>query len=397
MLVVGAGIVGLAHAAAAHDLGLDVVVIDRDHRAVGESVRNFGHCCVTAQSGDLLDLARVARQRWLDLSRRAGFWAVASGGLVAARSPEELAVLEEYAAVRTAGAEDSTGPASVPARGTHARPGAGAGPGPDVVRSHEVALLTAAETRDRLGGATTSVIGGLALHADLRVDPREVVGRLAAWLEADGVRFLWNTTSLGTEGGMTTTSRGMIRAERTVTCVGPDLDRLLPQIADDAGLERCVLQMTLLADPGLRIGPAVLSGTSLLHYAAFADLATLTPLRARLAERRPDLLAIEANVMATQRPDGTILAGDTHTYAPTPSPFLDEGATDLVLAEIADLLGLGAPRVLQRWRGVHAQGPDPYLLVDRGDGHLVCAVTDTVGMTIAFGLAARTFPPPRAA
>ncbi len=42
LAVVGAGILGLAHALAAVRLGKRVVVIDRDARANGASVRNFG-------------------------------------------------------------------------------------------------------------------------------------------------------------------------------------------------------------------------------------------------------------------------------------------------------------------------------------------------------------------
>src|ERR1700748_3071712 len=91
VLIVGAGIVGLAHAAAAHSRGLTVTVIDRDARAVGASVRNFGHCCVTAQSGELHDLALVAREKWLENLKRAGFFSVQSGALAVARSATELA------------------------------------------------------------------------------------------------------------------------------------------------------------------------------------------------------------------------------------------------------------------------------------------------------------------
>jgi len=103
VLVVGAGIVGLAHASAALARGLTVTIIDRDSRAVGASVRNFGHACVTAQSGELLDLALVAREKWLEHSANAGFFAVQSGALAIARTMTELAVLDELAESREPG------------------------------------------------------------------------------------------------------------------------------------------------------------------------------------------------------------------------------------------------------------------------------------------------------
>ncbi|NEB82301.1 FAD-dependent oxidoreductase, partial [Streptomyces sp. SID14478] len=93
--MVGAGIVGLAHAVEAVRRGLRVTVVERDRRPVGASVRNFGHCCITAQRGELLDLATRSRTGWLDAAARAGLWAPQEGALVVARSATELAVLEE--------------------------------------------------------------------------------------------------------------------------------------------------------------------------------------------------------------------------------------------------------------------------------------------------------------
>jgi glycine/D-amino acid oxidase-like deaminating enzyme len=53
VIVVGADIVGLAHAWVASRRGLRVLVVERDPRCVGASVRNFGFVTVTGQgAGD---------------------------------------------------------------------------------------------------------------------------------------------------------------------------------------------------------------------------------------------------------------------------------------------------------------------------------------------------------
>src|SRR5947208_17025770 len=73
LAVVGAGIVGLAHALAAARLGKRVVVVDREAEAVGASIRNFGFITVTGQErGEAWRRARRSRDIWAAVAPRAG-------------------------------------------------------------------------------------------------------------------------------------------------------------------------------------------------------------------------------------------------------------------------------------------------------------------------------------
>lgn len=362
VLIVGAGIAGLSHAIAAVERGLSVTIIDRDARAVGASIRNFGHACVTAQSGELLDLAMAAREKWLRYGALAGFFLVESGALAVARTAAESAVLDELADSRESG---------------------------------QVRLLTASQVREYLGAAADpAIVGGALLRDDLRVDPREAVGALAAWLaQQPGVTFSWRTSFLGASDGVVRTSRGEFRAARTIVCVGHDLDLLYPDLADAHAVERCGLQMArVIAPEGLRLGPAVLTGTSMLRYPAFAETDAAVALRAEMAAQHPELLDIAANVMFTQRPDGTLIVGDSHRYAVTQDPFLAEPTSDILLEAIATILGAAELRVVERWQGVYASSAQrPFLITEPEPGVTVAIVTSGVGMTISLGLAEKTF------
>lgn len=375
VIIVGAGIIGLAHAAHAVANGLTVTIIERDHHAVGASVRNFGHCCITAQSGELYQLAQTSRKYWLEFAERAGFWAAESGAVVLARTDAEMAVLRELSEAREPG---------------------------------QVELLSPAGTRQRLGsaeaglhddgtrqGAWPGIVGGGFLRDDLRVDPRSTVARLAEWLgRQPGVELLWNTAARGfsqsPEGVTVQTSRGTLQAKQVFVCVGHDVDYLFPDLAAEHRIQRCALQMSLAAKPaGLNFAPAVLTATSMLRYPAFTDMPAAEALRSEVEAKQPELLDIGANVMFTQRPDGTVIMGDSHHYHRTADPFLDESVTTTLNTEIAARIGQPL-EIIQRWQGIYASSDvAPILVRDVQPGVTVVSVTSGVGMTLSFGLAHR--------
>ena len=358
--IVGAGIVGLAHAYEARRRGLDVVVVDRDERAVGASVRNFGHCFVSGSAaGDPLEVALEARERWRVLGRRAGFGVIEAGTLVVAREADELAVLEAAAAE--------------PARAA--------------------ALVTAREATELAPIPGDGIIGGLHARLDLRVDPREAVDALAGYLERElGVRFVRGAAVRGVALPAIETSKGRLRAERCVVCPGPDVQTLYAgAFAARAGLTRVKLQMLRVAAPdSSRYGPALLTGLSLLRYPGFSVQAGAAAVRERLRRDAPELVRHGIHLIVTQRPGGDLIVGDTHEYAMTVSPFGDESLDELVVAEARRLLGVRRLRVLERWHGVYPTAPgDPFFVDEPEPGVLLVAIVSGVGMTTALGLAPR--------
>jgi FAD dependent oxidoreductase TIGR03364 len=358
--VVGAGILGLAHALEARRRGLNVVVLERDASAVGASVRNFGHVFVTSVAdGEDLQCALAARERWLALGTRAGLAVERAGTVIVARRPDELALL---AAV-----------AGDPAR--------------------RASILTPSQLAGIVPLPTDELLGAMHCTLDLRVDPRAAVAALARLLEGDrGGAIHWRQPVVEVEPGLVRGSTLTVRAPLIVVCPGPELSSLPISVACGVrGLTRCALQMLRVAAPGARrYGPALATGLSLIRYPAFADRPQAAPLRARLTAERPELLAAGIHLLVTQLPDGDLIVGDTHDYGETPSPFRDERLDELLLAEARRLLGAGSLRVRERWQGIYAYAPQRSFAVTAPlPGVRVAQVVCGLGMTLAFGLAIR--------
>src|SRR5579871_4890378 len=98
LAIVGAGIIGLAHAYAAASRGLKVVVFERNPRASGASVRNFGLIWPIGQPhGEMYQLALRSRQLWLEILDRAHLPYWPEGSIHAVYRDDEVDVAQEFA------------------------------------------------------------------------------------------------------------------------------------------------------------------------------------------------------------------------------------------------------------------------------------------------------------
>lgn len=355
LAVVGAGVVGLACALAAARIGKRVVVVDRDAQANGASVRNFGFVTVTGQArGEMWRRARRSRQVWAEVAGQAGIPILHEGLAMTARRGESLAVLEAFM---------------------------------ETEMGEGCRLLPAADLAQwcpELAGQ--GLLAGLISPHDLRVESRQAIPRLAAWLEAHhGVVFRRGTAVTAVEPSKLTTSGGSIRADAIVVCPGDDLVSLFPERL--AGVTRCKLQMLRLADPGFRLPGAVMSDLGLIRYQGYADLPQAAALRTRLEAEQPDHLAHGVHLIVVQGADGELIIGDSHHYGPTPDPFASEAVDRLILDEFAAVFGRKAPPVRERWTGTYASASDRMVLLDTpAEGVRLVTVTTGAGASTAFAI-----------
>jgi glycine/D-amino acid oxidase-like deaminating enzyme len=98
--IVGAGIVGLAHAYALARRGRSVVVFERSPQAAGASVRNFGMIWPIGQpAGRMHDMALGSRAAWVELLTAARLPHFPTGSLHLAYRADEAAVAREFCEV----------------------------------------------------------------------------------------------------------------------------------------------------------------------------------------------------------------------------------------------------------------------------------------------------------
>lgn len=361
--VVGAGIVGLAHAYHLARRGRKVVVLERDERALGASVRNFGMLWPIGQPpGEMRELALRSREVWLEILASSGLWHAPVGSLHLAYQEDELQVLREFA---TRASDEGFScelldPNAVVDRSPVVRP--------------------------------DGLKGGLFSPSEVCVDPRAVIAGLPDWLARTyGVTFEFARCVTGYDAPRVRTGsqRTELQAERLWVCSGDDLRTLYPEVLGNLGLVRCKLQMLRAADPGIRIGPMLAAGLTLRHYRSFEGCPSLLDLKARIARERPEFDHHGIHVMVSQHESGQVTIGDSHVYGDAIGPFDREEIDRLILDYLATFYRF-EPRITERWHGTYAKHSEVgFQVVEPAPGVMAVTGVGGAGMTLSFGVAER--------
>ena len=360
--VVGAGIVGLAVAYAAARKGQKVIVFERNPRAVGASVRNFGLIWPIGQpAGPLFDRAMRSREVWLDLAGKGGLWLKQNGSLQLAYHDDEMAVLDEFC--RQAGSS-----------------------------GYAVRLLTPGEVQAHSSAVQTAGLkGGLFSATECTVTSRQAIPHLTAYLEKEwGVEFHFGSAVTHVESRGLSDFYDFWRADRIFICSGAEFETLYPKIFRESGITKCKLQMlrTAAQPAGWDLGASLCAGLTLLHYASFAHLDTLTAVRKRYDRANPDFARYGIHVLVSQNRFGEVILGDSHEYGWDVSPFDSEAINRLILDYLHGFARFPDRAIAETWHGVYPKLPGRTdFVVEAEPGVWIVNGLSGAGMTMSFGLA----------
>lgn len=363
--IVGAGIVGLAHAYIAARSGRRVAVFERNPAANGASIRNFGMIWPIGQpAGPLHEMALRSRALWVEVLQQARLPFFATGSLHVAYREDEAAVGKEFSD-------------KAPSLG------------------YECAWLNPRETLERSRAIRSDgLLGALWSPTELTVDPRQIVSSLPKFLaERYGVQFSFNTAVQSVDTSLVETRDQRWEADAIIVATGDDFQTLFPECFRESGLTRCKLQMMRTAPQpqGWALGPSLAFGLTFKHYPTFQICFSLRALKERIERETPEFEKWGIHVMVSQNASGELTLGDSHEYGLAVDIFDKPVINRLILDYARQYLSVPTLEIAENWHGVYAKHPDhAYLDFSPVKGVRVVTVTTGIGMTMSFGIAEQT-------
>ena len=360
--IVGAGILGLAHAYVAARSGKSVMVIEKSPRAAGASVRNFGMVWPIGQpAGTMLELSLRSRELWLEVLDQAKLPRRETGSLHLTYRSDEAAVAQEFAQL-----------------------------GPKL--GYQCTWLNRNDVLNRSHAVEPDgLLGGLWSNTEFTVDPRQIIQSLPGFLqERYNVQFFFGTAVTAIEPPILYSGNGQWHAETVIVCTGDDFETLYPRHFAASGLTRCKLQMmrTAAQPGGWQLGPSLAAGLTLRFYPSFQVCTTLPALARRIAEETPEYDRWGIHALVSQTADGALTLGDSHEYGLSVDIFNKEEIDEIILRYTRQFLRAPDLTVAERWYGVYAKHPEkPLVVMQPDDGVRVVASPGGSGMTLSFGVA----------
>ena len=370
LLVVGAGIVGLAHAYEASKRGLKVVVVEKNTRCVGASIRNFGFITVSGQSSrDTWRRAMYSRNVWHEITQKAGIPIIHNGSWVVCNRSEAFDVAHAFLKTEM-------------------------GEGCELFSSDDFSVLPRLGIKNIDSLRLKQIAGLFYSPYEFRVESKEAIPQLASYLQTTiGVDFYWETEVLSIDGSSVHTSNNQFDAQRIVVCPGAELTGIAKPYIEKHDLKLCTLQMLRIqVQEGFILPGSVMTDNSLARYLGWSELPEAKALKERIAIEMPEYVKEGIHLIVVQSADGSLVVGDSHRYGSSENVFASDKIEQLIIELMYRVLSITEHTVIERWTGVYPVSNAFDALIEKVSPTMrVVIVSSGTGASTAFGLAKDNF------
>jgi len=336
IIIVGGGILGLAHAYHLLEAGQQVTLLEKNNPLQGSSVRNFGQIVPSGFSAQWqkygiksVALYQKIHEEW-DLKLRK------EGSLYVASNEEELTLLYELNQI-------------------------------NAENNYPSIMLSSAECIKRTPGLKEEyVAGGLYFDNEWVADPVNTVHRLTQYLiERKGLNYLpaCHVYNYQNSSGhiLVNSNLGQYQCEQLLFCPGHDLENAPMGGNQMNELLSVKLQMLEIKPTNrLNLKGSLLTGRTIKRYESFKECPSYQRIVSN-QDTNDECLQLGIHLLFKETHDGNLIVGDSHQYAPYTEkdslyPYItDQHINELLLGEMHKILDIGGYKIVKTWNGLYTQ------------------------------------------
>ena len=359
LVIVGAGVVGMGAALAAHKQGVKkILIVDRHQACTGASIRNFGFITITGLRQKIMQERSLrSREIWLDVIKKAKITINHRGLYLIAQHQESIPVLEEYL--------------KIDPRST-------------------VRLLSKKEMESQHPlFKKNKNFGGLHSTDEVRIEPRLAIPAVAKYLQSLGIDFLWKEEVLDFTHQQIISQKRKIKFKKLIMAPGSHLKGLGRDLFEKRKIQSSKLHMLrVMPEKKFKLPGGIMADLTLMRYPGYENLPSKKKLDKVIHKTCRAELDNGIHVIVVQGKDGSLTIGDSHHYThDTHYPFENETVDNLILNKFNQILPIGKYNVVERWVGEYPSGKNDYLDHWLDKNICIANVTTGIGMSTGFAFA----------
>ena len=367
LIIVGAGILGTAHAYHAANKGLKVLILEKDNFPVGSTVRNFGQVVPSGMAGHWFDYGVKSLEIYQQIQENFDISVQKKGTVYIASDDDEWLLANELFQHH-------------------------------LVTGYPCHLLSKRQCLEMYPELKPDYVrGAIYFPEEISVEPNLLINRLLQYIqEQKKVDFRNNTTVISCEESsnevnIITAENEKFSASKILICCGYTLNILYPNIFRNSGLIVSKLQMLqTIPMSHVLLSGNILTGLSIRRYEAFEAMPSYKNIT--IPAYYTELRKWGIHLLFKQAIDGSIIIGDSHEYASadkidTLGFDTKELIDELILKEAQRIVHFPVRKIARKWAGFYAQHPDEIYLKNISTNIHICTGIGGKGMTSSLGFA----------